>query len=60
MKKIGSILRIVVEKLIGGISLIILYLPVILGILAPMIVQMGLDLYISWHIIGYSFTTWNL
>ena len=59
MKKIGNILRIVLEKLIGVISFIILYLPVILGILAPMIVQMGLDLYISWYIIGYSFTSWT-
>ena len=59
MKKIGNILRIVAEKLIGGIIFIILYLPIILGILAPMIVMMGWDFYISWHIIGYSFTSWT-
>ena len=59
MKKIGNILRIVLEKLIGGISFIILYLPITLGILAPMIVLMGGDLYISWYIIGYSFTSWT-
>jgi len=59
MKKIGTILRIVVEKLIGGISFIILYIPIILGILAPMIVLIGWDLYISWNIIGSSFTSWT-
>ena len=59
MKKIGNILRIVAEKLIGGIGFIILYIPIILGILAPMIVMMGWDFYISWHLIGYSFTSWT-
>ena len=59
MKKIGNILRIIVEKLICGISFIILYLPITLGILAPMIVLMGWDFYISWLIIGYNFTSWT-
>ena len=59
MKKIGNFLRIVVEKLVGGIIMILLYLPIILGILAPMLVVMGLDLYISWYILGNSFMAWT-
>ena len=59
LKKIRNILRIVVEKLICGISFILLYLPITLGILAPMLVLMGWDFYISWRIIGYSFTSWT-
>jgi len=59
MKKIGNILQIVVEKLIAGISFIILYLPIILGILTPMLTMVGWDFYISWRIIGYGFTSWT-
>ena len=59
MKKLGKIFRIVVEKLIGVFSFIILYLPITLGILAPMGVLIGWDFYISWRLIGYGFTSWT-
>ena len=59
MKKIGSILRLVVERLVVVLSFIILYLPIILGILAPMVVFLGWDFYISWRLIGYNFTSWT-
>ena len=59
MKKIGRILRLVVERLVVALSFIILYLPIILGILAPMLVVMGFDFYISWLLIGYNFTSWT-
>lgn len=59
MNKLGKILRIVVEKLVGVFSFIILYLPITLGILAPMVVVLGWDFYISWFIIGHGFTSWT-
>ena len=59
MKKISNVFRIIVEKLIVVLSLLLLYLPIALGILAPMLVFLGLDFYISWRLIGSSFTSWT-
>ena len=59
MKKKGKILLSISEKLIGGIIYVILYIPIILGILAPMFTLIGFELYISWYLIGPTFTDWT-
>jgi protein-S-isoprenylcysteine O-methyltransferase Ste14 len=59
MNKIRNIPRNLLEKIIGGITFIILYIPIILGILAPMFILVGLDLYFSWYLIGSTLTDWT-
>ena len=59
MKTIGEVLRIVVKKLLSGILFVILSLPIILGILAPMFVVMSGFYYISWNLLGPTFASWK-
>ncbi|MFW9968852.1 MAG: methyltransferase family protein [Candidatus Odinarchaeota archaeon] len=59
MDKISTILRIIIEKFIGGITFLVLYIPIIVGILAPMLFVIAWNLYISWYIIGPNLTDWT-
>jgi protein-S-isoprenylcysteine O-methyltransferase Ste14 len=59
MTKIEDILRYILEKIIGGITLIIFYIPIIIGILAPMFFLMGFYLYFSWYLIGSNLNDWT-
>jgi len=54
-----EILKTVLKKLTIGIASIFVYLPIIAGILAPMGLIIGIDLYISWILIGYSYNDWT-
>ena len=54
-----EIIKTIMKKTLAGISLIFLYLPIIAGILAPMVIFIGFDVYFSWRIIGYNFTDWT-
>ena len=54
-----EIIKTILKKVVVGIGLIYLYLPIIAGILAPMLVIIGINMYFSWHIIGYNFTDWT-
>ena len=54
-----EILKTVLKKITIGIASIFVYLPIIGGILAPMALIIGIDLYISWRIIGYNYTDWT-
>ncbi len=54
-----EILKTVLKKITIGIASIFVYLPVIGGILAPMALIIGIDFYISWKLIGYSYTDWT-
>jgi len=59
MDKIKTILQTLIEKFIGGITFVILYIPIIVGILAPMLLFIRWDLYISWYLIGPNLTDWT-
>ena len=54
-----EILKTVLKKITIGIASIFVYLPIIGGILAPMALIIGIDLYISWLLIGYNYTDWT-
>ena len=54
-----EIIKTIMKKVLAGISLLFLYLPIIAGILAPMAFFIGFDVYFSWQIIGYNFTNWT-
>lgn len=54
-----EIVKTVLKKIIIGIVSIFLYLPVICGILAPMLLIIGINFYISWKLIGYSYVNWT-
>lgn len=53
-----EILKTILKKITIGIISIFVYLPIIVGILAPMVVIIGINLYFSWLIIGFNFTSW--
>ncbi|MHA1375596.1 MAG: methyltransferase family protein [Promethearchaeota archaeon] len=55
-----EIIKTSLKKVLVGIGLIFLYLPIIAGILAPMVVFNTINVYFSWRIIGgYDFTDWT-
>ena len=54
-----EIIKAILKKVLVGIGFIFLYLPIIVGILAPMVVIIGINVYFSWLIIGYNFTNWT-
>lgn len=54
-----ELLKTVLKKITIGIASIFVYLPILGGILAPMGLIIGIDLYISWILIGYSYTDWT-
>lgn len=53
------IIKSILKRFSLVITSIFLYLPVIAGILIPMVLILGIDMYISWRLIGYSFTSWT-
>ena len=54
-----KIIRTVLEKAVQVIVSIFFYIPIVLGILAPMLTLIGIDLYISWSLIGSTFIDWT-
>jgi len=54
-----DLLKTILKKIAIGITSLFIYLPIIGGILAPMLLIIGIDLYISWMLIGYSYTYWT-
>jgi len=56
---IFEIVKIVLKKIVVGIISIFVYLPIIGGILAPMALIIGINLYISWRLIGYNLIDWT-
>jgi len=52
-------LKTVLKKIIAGTVSIFVYLPIIGGILAPMALIIGIDLYLSWRLIGYDYANWT-
>ena len=54
-----ELLKNVLKKITIGIVSIFVYLPIIGGILAPMVLIIGIDLYISWRLIGHNYTDWT-
>jgi len=56
---IKEIIKRVAEKLIVVIISIFLYVPIIVGILSPMLIFFLLDLYISWSLIGNPQWMWD-
>ena len=54
-----GVLKTILKKVLVGIASIFLYLPIIVGILAPMVGMIGITVYFSWLIIGYNLTSWT-
>lgn len=61
MKELRVAIRSVVKKIILGLTSLIFYLPIILGILAPMLIAFALFFYISWELtdIFYPIILWG-
>ena len=52
-------LKTLIKKIAITVASLLLYLPIIGGILAPMVLIIGIDLYVSWLFIGYNSTDWT-